>query len=612
MTADSLPLLSAADIRLLAAELDVRPTKTLGQNFVIDPNTIRRIVDRAGLAPDECVVEVGPGLGSLTLGLLDAAAHVVAVEIDPRLAGRLRRTVSERRPGREGDFDLVLSDALHVTELPAEPTALVANLPYNVAVPVLLTMLERFPRLRHGLVMVQDEVADRLAAGPGSRTYGVPSVKAAWYAQVDKAGVIGTNVFWPAPKIHSGLVRFVRREPPTTRASRDEVFTVVDAAFAQRRKTLRAALSGWAGSGAQAEEAIRAAGIDPKRRGETLTIEEFARIAEHGPGTASSPRTVTALAPGKINVGLRVGPRRADGYHGLASVFLAVSLEEKAVLTGFPSRSVELELDPASDSRLSLQDVPLTKANVAWKAVAAVADAVAPGGAPGGAPDEARPEAPARLSILKRVPVAGGMGGGSADAAAALVAANEAAGRPLTPERLRETAARIGADVPFALHGGAAVGLGVGDLLTPVACERPLSWVLVQSERGLSTPQVFARLDELRAGRGEEAAEPAAADPALVEALAAGDPERLAPLLHNDLQEAALDLAPELGEVLAAGREAGALAGIVSGSGPTVALLAAGPEDADGIAARMAERGWDRAVAVAGPAPGARLADAAL
>ena len=283
MTETSRPLLSAADIRALAAELDVRPTKTLGQNFVIDPNTIRRIVDRAELSPEETVVEVGPGLGSLTLGLMDAAARVIAVEIDPKLAARLPRTVAERRPDREQDFTLILHDAVELTSLPGEPTALVANLPYNVAVPVLLNMLERFPSIRHGLVMVQEEVADRLAAVPGGRIYGVPSVKAAWYAEVTKAGVIGTNVFWPAPKIHSGLVRFVRREPPQTAASREEVFAVIDAAFAQRRKTLRAALAGWAGSPARAEEALVAAGVDPRLRGEALDVAAFARIARHRP-----------------------------------------------------------------------------------------------------------------------------------------------------------------------------------------------------------------------------------------------------------------------------------------------------------------------------------------
>lgn len=273
-------LLGAADIRRLAAELDVRPTKTLGQNFVIDGNTIRRIVATAKIDPTETVLEVGPGLGSLTLGLLDAAQHVVAIEIDGKLAARLPQTVAEFRPDRVDAFDVVIADALKVTELPVLPTALVANLPYNVAVPVVLHLLEHFASLEHGLVMVQDEVADRLAAPPGSKTYGVPSVKAAWYAQVRKAGVIGMNVFWPAPKISSGLVEFVRREPPETTASRKDVFAVIDAAFAQRRKTVRAALAGWAGSAAAAEQFLLLAGVDPSARGEVLDINAFSRIAQ--------------------------------------------------------------------------------------------------------------------------------------------------------------------------------------------------------------------------------------------------------------------------------------------------------------------------------------------
>ncbi|TLM74241.1 16S rRNA (adenine(1518)-N(6)/adenine(1519)-N(6))-dimethyltransferase RsmA [Pseudarthrobacter sp. NamB4] len=274
------PLLGASDIRRLAEEIGIRPTKTLGQNFVIDGNTIRRIVAAAGIGPEETVLEVGPGLGSLTLGLLDAAAAVVAVEIDPVLAAKLPETVREWRPSAEGAFHLVQGDAMKVTELPVQPTALVANLPYNVAVPVVLHLLEYLPSLQHGLVMVQDEVADRLAAGPGSKTYGVPSVKAAWYSQMRKAGVIGMNVFWPAPKIHSGLVAFTRREPPATSATREQVFAVVDAAFAQRRKTLRAALAGWAGGGPQAERFLVAAGVDPTARGEVIDIAAFARIAE--------------------------------------------------------------------------------------------------------------------------------------------------------------------------------------------------------------------------------------------------------------------------------------------------------------------------------------------
>ena len=276
-------LLGPAEVRALAERLGVRPTKQLGQNFVIDPNTIRRIVRAAGLRPDDTVVEVGPGLGSLTLGLLGESRRVVAVEIDPVLAAALPGTIAERAPDAQaqGRFTLVRADALRITELPGPaPTALVANLPYNVAVPVLLHMLEHFPSLDRALVMVQAEVADRLAAEPGGRVYGVPSVKARWYASVRRAGAIGKNVFWPAPHVESGLVALERREPPTTLASRKEVFAVVDAAFAQRRKTLRAALAGWAGSAPRAEEILRRAGVDPAARGEALAVDQYAAIAE--------------------------------------------------------------------------------------------------------------------------------------------------------------------------------------------------------------------------------------------------------------------------------------------------------------------------------------------
>ncbi|MGW1978659.1 16S rRNA (adenine(1518)-N(6)/adenine(1519)-N(6))-dimethyltransferase RsmA [Streptomyces sp. NPDC001889] len=273
-------LLGPADIRELASALGVRPTKQRGQNFVIDANTVRRIVRTAGVREDDVVVEVGPGLGSLTLALLEAADRVVAVEIDDVLASALPATILARLPGRVTRFSLVHSDAMRVDTLPEEPTALVANLPYNVAVPVLLHMLDRFPTIERTLVMVQAEVADRLAAAPGNKVYGVPSVKANWYAEVKRAGSIGRNVFWPAPNVDSGLVSLVRRDPPETTATKAEVFAVVDAAFAQRRKTLRAALAGWAGSPAAAEAALVAAGISPQARGEALTVEEFARIAE--------------------------------------------------------------------------------------------------------------------------------------------------------------------------------------------------------------------------------------------------------------------------------------------------------------------------------------------
>ncbi|GAA3126607.1 16S rRNA (adenine(1518)-N(6)/adenine(1519)-N(6)) -dimethyltransferase RsmA [Planomonospora alba] len=279
-------LLGPVEIRNLAQKLDVRPTKKLGQNFVIDAGTVRRIVRTAELRPDDVVIEVGPGLGSLTLALLPEVRSVVAVEIDPVLAGQLPLTVAEHAPELAGRLTVVRADAMRVTveELPDErPTALVANLPYNVSVPVVLHLLEILPTLRNVLVMVQSEVADRLAAAPGSKVYGVPSVKAAWYADVRRAGPVGRTVFWPVPNVDSGLVAMTRREPPATAAAREEVFAVVDAAFAQRRKTLRAALASWAGTAAAAESALRAAGIDPSARGEQLTVDDFARIAENRP-----------------------------------------------------------------------------------------------------------------------------------------------------------------------------------------------------------------------------------------------------------------------------------------------------------------------------------------
>jgi 16S rRNA (adenine1518-N6/adenine1519-N6)-dimethyltransferase len=274
-------LLGPAEVRSLAEALSLRPTKQRGQNFVIDPNTVRRIVRAAGVGPEDVVVEVGPGLGSLTLALLGVVDRVVAVEVDPLLAGSLPATVAAHAPSQADRFMLVEADAMRLTALPGpEPTALVANLPYNVSVPVLLHLLQLLPSLRHGLVMVQAEVADRLVAAPGSRTYGVPSVKASWYAGLRRAGSVGRTVFWPAPNVDSGLVAFERRTPPGTTASREQVFRVVDAAFAQRRKTLRAALRPL-GPADLVDRALTGAGVDPGLRGEQLDVTAYARIAEH-------------------------------------------------------------------------------------------------------------------------------------------------------------------------------------------------------------------------------------------------------------------------------------------------------------------------------------------
>lgn len=285
-------LLGPAQVRELAGRIGVRPTKTWGQNFVVDSGTVRKIVRTAGVRPGEHVVEVGPGLGSLTLGLLDAGAHVVAVEIDPTLAAHLPVTVGELLPEAADRLTVLGTDALGLTELPGPPpTALVANLPYNVAVPVLLVFLERFASLQRVLVMVQAEVADRLVAPPGSRTYGIPSAKVAWYASARPAGTIGRAVFWPVPRVDSALVALERRDPPATRASREAVFAVVDAAFAQRRKMLRSALAGLVGSSSAAQDVLEAAGVDPTARGERLGITDFARIAEHlGSASTGSAR----------------------------------------------------------------------------------------------------------------------------------------------------------------------------------------------------------------------------------------------------------------------------------------------------------------------------------
>lgn len=278
-------LLGPARIRELAARLGVSPAKRLGQNFVHDPNTVRRIVAAASLAPDDVVVEVGPGLGSLTLGLLPAVAHVHAIEVDPVLAGALPVTAAAHAPAHSARLSVHRADALTLDSLPdPPPTALVANLPYNVAVPVVLHLLAILPGLRRGLVMVQQEVADRLVAPPGSKSYGVPSVKLAWYAAARLAGRVPAAVFWPVPRVESGLVAFIRQAPPRADVTRQEVFAVIDAAFAQRRKTLRTALAGWAGGADRAVQVLAAAGVPAGRRGESLTIEQFAAIAAEGKG----------------------------------------------------------------------------------------------------------------------------------------------------------------------------------------------------------------------------------------------------------------------------------------------------------------------------------------
>ena len=272
-------LLGAGEIRSLATELDLRPTKKLGQNFVIDPNTIRKIVSAAQLSATDKVVEIGPGLGSLTLGLLEKVDQLIAIEFDEKLASRLSLTLKQKAPQKS--CQIFHADAMNVTELDFEPDALVANLPYNISVPVILHFLENFSSISKVLVLVQAEVAARLVAGPGSKTYGSPSAKLAWYGKATSAGVVSRSIFWPVPNVDSALVYFEKRSTPLPTTLRAEVFRVIDGAFAQRRKTLRQALSGWAGSPDQAEQILLKAGVSPQARGEDLSIDNFIEVAKH-------------------------------------------------------------------------------------------------------------------------------------------------------------------------------------------------------------------------------------------------------------------------------------------------------------------------------------------
>jgi 16S rRNA (adenine1518-N6/adenine1519-N6)-dimethyltransferase len=271
-------LLGAAEIREIAERIGVRPTKKLGQNFVVDANTCRKIVKGADVGSEDVALEIGPGLGSLTLAMMESAKEVIAIEIDDRLAAELPETA--KRHGFDiSKLTIINEDAMSVSTLPIEPTVLVANLPYNVSVPVLLRFLELFPTLRSGVVMVQSEVADRLVAKPNSKTYGSPSVKATWWADLTSAGTVSRSIFWPAPNVDSSLVRFVRHQSAGDEALRKVVFKIIDAAFAQRRKMMRAALSDMCGGSAAASSIIEASGIDPTIRGESLELADFIKIA---------------------------------------------------------------------------------------------------------------------------------------------------------------------------------------------------------------------------------------------------------------------------------------------------------------------------------------------
>lgn len=668
-------LLTSNDIRELCAQLNIRPTKTLGQNFVNDPGTVRKIVRNAGVQAGEQVLEIGPGLGSLTLALLEAGAQVSAVEIDPPLAQALPTTAQVRFP--EAKLQVFTADALTITGPEsidgAAPTRLVANLPYNVAVPIVLTVLEKLPSIQTVLVMVQAEVADRLAATPGNKIYGVPSAKVAWYASARRTLTIGRNVFYPVPNVDSALVKIERRPQPDTAATREQVFAVIDAAFAQRRKTLRQALAGLAGSAGAAQEALERAGVSPTARGETLDIDQFAAVAQQlnaasagacvpaasapAPATSDPAVSVSApavntpamsvggsdvsvSAPGKVNLFLALGAARPDGYHPLNTIFAHIGLSETVTVTPLQSLattapqpasaasaqtaragSVPAAAQPASTAPVSSassapaqsdsvpaaaqpaplatavpaqpglvpaaqtggprielaltrpdSNVPLDHTNLAYRAAQAVAQQAAQRGL-------ATPDV--HILLDKAVPVAGGMAGGSADAAATLKACNEFWQVGLSLEELAQLGAQLGADVPFGLYGGVALGTGRGDLIEPLkAAPGPYYWTFALQDEGLSTAAVFKHFD------ATVQAPPAADMPPeqLLAALEAGDVAEVSRHIRNDLQATAIDLRPELGQLIDLAKKAGALAAMVSGSGPTVAALSSSRAVAERVA----------------------------
>lgn len=654
-------LLTSNDIRELCAQLNIRPTKTLGQNFVNDPGTVRKIVRNAGVQAGEQVLEIGPGLGSLTLALLEAGAQVSAVEIDPPLAQALPTTAQARFP--EAKLQVFTADALTITGPEsidgAAPTRLVANLPYNVAVPIVLTVLEKLPSIQTVLVMVQAEVADRLAATPGNKIYGVPSAKVAWYASARRTLTIGRNVFYPVPNVDSALVKIERRPHPDTAATREQVFAVIDAAFAQRRKTLRQALAGLAGSAGAAQEALERAGVSPTARGETLDIDQFAAVAQQlnaasagacvpaasapAPATSDPAVSVSApavntpamsvggsdvsvSAPGKVNLFLALGAARPDGYHPLNTIFAQIGLSETVTVTPLQSLATTAPqpastapvssassapalaspaaradsasaaaqpapsatavpaqpgLVPAAQTggpRIELaltrpdSNVPLDHTNLAYRAAQAVAQQAAQRGL-------ATPDV--HILLDKAVPVAGGMAGGSADAAATLKACNEFWQVGLSLEELAHLGAQLGADVPFGLYGGVALGTGRGDLIEPLkAAPGPYYWTFALQDEGLSTAAVFKHFD------ATVQAPPAADMPPeqLLAALEAGDVAEVSRHIRNDLQATAIDLRPELGQLIDLAKKAGALAAMVSGSGPTVAALSSSRAAAERVA----------------------------
>lgn len=679
-------LLTPNAVSQLCKTLDIRPTKQLGQNFVTEPSAIRKIVREAGVKAGEQVLEVGPGLGSLTLGLLEVGAYVAACEIDSRLTAFLPATIASHAPQSLGRAYLVNKDALKLVPADLEnlaalsesageagkeldkqqgsvqnsgkaflPEILVSNLPYNVAVPVLLHLFAVFPSLKRALVMVQKEVAVRLSAPAGSKVYGVPSVKIAWYGKARMKSDISRRVFYPQPNVDSALVEIVRapsrslclREekqkgylssekeisgylgktltaPEQEHRQREVVFELIDCAFASRRKMLRSSLKTWAAPLA-VTPLLQAAGIAPTSRAETLTIRDFVALAklrsvlesrvekspiipkktannittlerEDNSAPASLPaapskpslsaaetasaRQAQAVSNGKINLFL-AATRENDGYHPLSTLFQAVNLREKVTIS-LQEQGLDIDIkfdapegavgySPDRDQQ-ALTGLEIQN-NLATRAFLLVAQQC---GYQGGA----------KITIEKQVPVAGGMAGGSADAAAALLAANQVLAAGLSRNQLAEIGAKLGADVPFGIYGGTCFADRYGDRITPLPPANSLSLVAAVSPNTLATPEVFRQYDKSGFLR-QKLPNLAELNP-LLQALYQADLSVLAKLIQNDLQNPAIKLLPQLAVTLETAKQQGAVA-FISGSGPTVIALVQTDSHARALAVELAK-----------------------
>jgi 16S rRNA (adenine1518-N6/adenine1519-N6)-dimethyltransferase len=599
-------LLTPGRVRELLATHDLRPSKALGQHYLADPNTARKVARLAGIEPGETVLEVGPGLGSLTLALREAGAEVVAVEADARLLPALAEVL-----GDDPGVRVEVADALRVDLAALAPTArrLVANLPYSIAAGLVLKVLAEAPAIDQLVVMVQREVAERLAAAPGSAAYGAPSAKLAAQATARVLAPVSRRVFVPEPHVDSVLLGVTRRRHPALAGLEPaEVGEVVDAAFGQRRKTLRNALRGLGLDAAGVEALGAAAGVDLGLRAERLDVAAFAALAagrksilnrspaaatmpghrrrggtlvasqQRQPGDHAPATSLRVRAAAKVNLGLYVGPLRPDGrYHEVVSVLQSIAIWDE----------LEVEVVPEGlGLEVSGGGLPPDETNLVLVAARELAR-------------RSRDLPGARFRLRKGIPVSAGLGGGSADGAAALLALDRLWGLRLPAVNLHTMAAEVGSDVPFCIGGGTAVATGRGDKVREVPSKGSTWWVVAIDHERLATQDVYDHFDELGLAAPLEGRWP----DDLLAALAAGDAERLAASLHNDLEPAAFDLLPSLAKSKQRLQEAGAVGAIMSGSGPTMLGLCRDEDHATSVA-RTVRSGSARVEVARGPVPG--------